>query len=236
MSQKKVAIMQPYLFPYLGYFQFIQAVDIFVFYDDVNFIKKGWINRNNILINKNKKLFSVPLLEISQHKTINETKIAYEHKDFKKILKSISLAYAKAPFYKEVMPVIEVVFERHYNSIAEMAEASVKQVASYLKLDRTFCNSSRDFPETKGLEKADRLIAISKKIGVVNYVNAPGGKILYEKPYFKESGVELLFIENQLSTYKQFDNEFVSGLSIIDVLMFNGKDTIKQQLQNYKLV
>ena len=111
MKNKKVAIMQPYLFPYLGYFQLVQAVDHFVFYDDVNFIKRGWINRNRILVNRNDSLLVVPLIKVSQNRLIDEVQIFYG-KDYDKILKKIEFAYKKAPYFNDVFKIVELIFSK----------------------------------------------------------------------------------------------------------------------------
>ena len=103
----KLAIMQPYFFPYLGYFQMFNAVDKFVLLDDVNFIMRGYINRNSILVNQKAHLFSIPLEKPSQNKLINETKLNFQEKDKENFLKTITLAYKKAPYYNDFYPVLE---------------------------------------------------------------------------------------------------------------------------------
>src|SRR5690554_5802118 len=200
MNNKKVAIMQPYLFPYLGYFQLVQAVDHFVFYDDVNFIKRGWINRNRILVNRNDSLFVVPLIKVSQNRLIDEVQIFYG-KDYDKILKKIEFAYKKAPYFNDVFKIVELIFSKQYRSIAEMATDSIIKTIEYLNINKEFDLSSKKFSESKGMEKADRLIYITKKLDFKNYVNPSGGAEIYEKEYFKERGVTLHFIKNHFSSY-----------------------------------
>lgn len=102
----KIAVMQPYLFPYIGYFQLLNAVDMFVVFDDVNFIKKGWINRNNILVNRQKYLFTVPLKDASQNKLIKEVQIADDGWQ-EKFLKTVAQSYKKAEFFDEAFALIE---------------------------------------------------------------------------------------------------------------------------------
>lgn len=235
MNNKKVAIMQPYLFPYLGYFQLIQAADLFVFYDDVNFIKRGWINRNRILFNGKDKLISIPLKKASQNKLIHEIEINYGN-DYNKILKTIQSAYQKAPYYKEIIEVIEGQFLKKYDSIAEMASESILAILDFLDLRKDVYKSSHSFPDSKEEDKADRLIYITKKLGATHYINPSGGKGLYNKSYFKKNGIELCFMENNLKAYKQFNKDFINGLSIIDVLMFNDKGKVLNLLQNFQLI
>jgi hypothetical protein len=235
MNRKKVAIMQPYLFPYLGYFQLIQAVDSFVFYDDVNFIKKGWIHRNRILVDGKEHLITFSCIGISQNRSINEVGVDTRDKAYQKILKTILLNYKSAPYFEEIFPLVENVLTKEYDSISSLSIESIKEVCRYIGLNINFYTSSLDFSESKGLERADRLIDITKSLNVTKYINVYGGKELYEKQYFLKNGIELNFLKAQLNSYKQFQEPFCPGLSIIDVLMFNDVDTIKKKLLNYTL-
>lgn len=230
--------MQPYIFPYIGYFQLINAVDKFVFYDDVNFIKGGWINRNQVLLNGNKNLFTVTLKNASSFQTISETLIHTElYLNWKKkFLRSLEQSYKKAPSFEDVYILIKQVFETNHITIADLCIDSIKQVVNYLELEVVFERSSETYINTKGMEKAERLIKICRTNQANTYINPIGGKELYQKETFKENGIDLFFIENQLTTYPQFNNDFVSGLSIIDVLMFNNKEDIKKMLNQYQLV
>ena len=232
----KIAIMQPYIFPYLGYFQLINAVDKFVFYDDVNFIKKGWINRNNILIKGEPKLFTIPLSKPSQNKLIKEIEVSFDEKWLLNFQKKLEYNYKKAPFYYEVLALINDVFSLNNNYISDLAINSVIIASNYLGIETEFTKSSFDFKDTKGLSKADRLIEISKRSDAKNYINPIGGKNMYNKDYFEERGVQLNFMESNLLKYNQFNNPFVSGLSIIDVLMFNSKEEVKKLLKESKLI
>lgn len=225
----RLAVMQPYIFPYIGYFQMIQAVDLFVFYDDVNFIKRGWINRNRILIQGAPHLITVPCKSVSLNKLINEIEVDYENKGVFKAIRSIDQAYKKAPHYSSVMPLVNKVFKNSGPRISDLAASSIKEVCAYLGLKKEFKVSSEEGYD-RSLNRADRLIDICKKEGASEYVNAAGGMELYSKPYFQNLGVDLYFINPELRHYKQFKNEFVSGLSIIDVLMFNSVEHIREQL------
>ncbi|MBC9798482.1 WbqC family protein [Sinomicrobium weinanense] len=232
----KIAIMQPYVFPYIGYFQLIAAVDIFVFYDDVNFIKRGWINRNRILLNGKEKLVTFPCIEASQNKLINEVAVNLKEKQYGKLKMTIEQSYKKAPHFLSVFPLIEEVLNSEVNTIARLATKSVQLFANYIGIKTSFYESSEEFNETKGLEKADRLIAIAKKMNIKHYINAIGGKELYDKKYFKNQGVQLNFLKPGIEPYYQSNEKFVPGLSIIDVLMFNDKEKVKELLTNYTLV
>ncbi len=231
----KIAIMQPYIFPYLGYFQLIHAVDTFVFYDDVNFIKRGWINRNRILVNGCEHLITMPLKRASQNRLIKDIELAIDKVWLQQFYKTIEQNYKHAPYYEPTLKLIQSSFESSNMTISELAMQSVKVISEYIGIDTTFKQSSLDYPETIIMGKSERLIAISKLSGGDYYVNPSGGKQLYNKIDFKLKGVNLSFIENELLPYRQFDNTFVGALSIIDVLMFNSKAEINKQLTNYKL-
>tara|TARA_R100000306_G_C4378451_1_gene143054 strand:+ start:2547 stop:3248 length:702 start_codon:yes stop_codon:yes gene_type:complete len=231
----KLAIMQPYLFPYLGYFQLIHAVDTFVFYDDVHFIKRGWINRNRLIFNKEPHYFTVPLQKASQNKRINEVEVALTDAWLKTFFKTLTQNYSKAPYFKETYELVERVFSSGHQTISGLAMESIIQVCLYLGIDTQFEVSSQTYGNTINYEKADRLIAITAQKGYRDYVNPAGGKDLYDPPYFKSKGIQLLFIDHELVPYTQFGNEFVNGLSIIDVLMFNTPEETKKLMSQYSL-
>lgn len=231
----KLAVMQPYFFPYLGYFQLVQSVDHFVFYDDVNYIKRGWINRNRILINDSPSYFTVPLVGVSRNKLINEIDIAKGDKALKKGLISIAQNYKSAPFFNGVYHIVEEVYQSQKKNIAEWAGLSVTKIAEYLGLSTTFHFSSElDFGHNTS-DRAERLIEICKGFEAKIYINAAGGKELYKKEEFAEHGIDLKFIDPILKRYPQRTNEFIPGLSFIDVLMNNSKDDILEMLAEYSL-
>lgn len=228
--------MQPYVFPYLGYFQLIKAVDIFVFYDDVNFIKRGWINRNNIQISKTPNLLSFPCVKASQNKLIKDIEIKSSSEEYLKILNKIHVAYEKAPYYEEFMPFVEKVFNEKVTTISEFASNSIIIISNYLRLKIDFKYSSIDFKGSKGLEKAERLIHITKSLNSNCYVNAIGGRELYSKSIFKNSGIDLQFVSPTITPYKQFNEQFIPCLSIIDVIMFNGIEKTNELLTTSKII
>lgn len=235
----KLAIMQPYLFPYIGYFQLINAVDKFVIYDDVNFIKQGWINRNNILVQGQPLLFTIPLKKQSSFTLINEVLINDKlYKSWcKKYLRTVEQAYSKAPFFQNVFNLIEKVFELNTNnlSISELAVKSLTESCKYLGLESKFVLTSTIY-KNSNLPGKERIIDICKKESVSYYINPIGGQKLYNKAYFKKKAIELSFIKSESIEYPQFKNEFVPWLSIIDVLMFNSIDETKLLLSKYELV
>lgn len=231
----KIAVMQPYLFPYIGYFQLMNAVDKFIIYDDVNFINKGWINRNNILINGEANLFTVPLKKSSQNKLIKNIRFSESVNWRMKLLKTIEVSYRKAICYREVYPIITDIIQNTEKNISQFIYNSLSVINSYLKIKTKIIESSSVYLN-KELKQQDRIIDICKKESASNYVNPIGGMDLYSKELFSLNGIRLNFIKQKDISYKQFSNTFVSSLSIIDVLMFNSQDTIKEYLKYYELV
>jgi hypothetical protein len=231
----RIAIMQPYLFPYLGYFQLINAVDTFVFYDDVNFIKRGWINRNQILVDNKAALFTVPLKKISQNKLINEIEIAIDEKWISQFFTTLEQNYKNAPYFEETFLILKNVFGKKQTKISSLAIESTLQVSNYLQLKTQFEISSIKYSSSMGKEKAERLIDICKEKEVKHYINPSGGKELYQKDTFIKEGITLSFMDNNLLPYTQFGNQFIKGLSMIDVLMFNSVEETNKLLSNYKL-
>ncbi len=232
-----IAIMQPYIFPYIGYFQLIYASDVFVFYDDVNFINRGWINRNRILLNGTDHMITVPCKDASQNKLIKDIEVLNDPKAVNKLLTTIKTAYNKAPFFVSVFPIIEEVLSTAMHpqvadiptNIAGMAAHSVLKICDYLGINRTFRYSSLEY-NNRELKKADRLIDICHVEGIKHYINASGGKAIYTKEYYAEKGIELDFLNSQKYEYTQQNNAFVPWLSIIDVLMYNSIDDINNKI------
>lgn len=228
-----LAVMQPYLFPYLGYFQLVHAADTFVFYDDVNFIKNGWVNRNRILMNGAASYLTVQLRDASSFKKINEIRFTDNRP---KLMKTVDQAYRKAPFYAAVRPVIEATMSLDTDNLSELAVHSVQEISSYLELSTRFQVSSEAYASSVGMERSDRILTLCKNNGATRYVNAPGGMELYDKMVFSNVGVELSFLRMQELSYRQFSHVFVPGLSMIDVLMFNDRESVRGMLDMYELI
>lgn len=233
----RIAVMQPYIFPYMGYFQMIHAVDKFVFYDDVNFIKRGWINRNRILVNKKDCLFTVPLKKASQHNLINESFINNDmYSSWRtKFLETLQQNYKKSPCFNQVFPIIESILGTHVQVISDLAMTSILQISAYIGIQTEFIVSSQAY-QNQSLNRSERLINICKQEGANHYINAIGGVELYQKDEFKKHGIQLNFIKSLPIQYKQFNNEFVPWLSIIDVMMFNKRESIISLLDEYELL
>lgn len=233
---KRLAIMQPYFLPYIGYFQLVAAVDTFVIYDDVNFIKKGWIHRNNILVNGQANLFTIPLAKVSQNKLINEVALSDDWNDWAtKFLKTVEQSYKKAPYFQEVYSLLQNILSTPTQLISELATASIREVANYLELKTEIIPSSAVYENTH-LKAQERILDICLKEQANHYINPTGGKSLYDKQLFSENGILLNFIQSEKINYPQFKNEFVPWLSMLDILMFNSKGAISQLLENYILL
>lgn len=233
----KIAIMQPYIFPYIGYFQMIQAVDLFILYDDVQYIKKGWINRNRILLNGSAYTFTIPCLNSSQNKLINDINIDWFSKEIGKLSATIEAAYRKAPYYEEVNKLVQGVLHNcAQKTIADLASESIITVCSYLEVTSSIKRSSQSNYDNSDLRKGERLVNIVLKEGGNEYINAIGGKELYTKAFFARHGIKLYFIKSLPISYPQPYKEFVPWLSIIDVLMYNEKAKIVEFIKSYELL
>lgn len=233
-----LAIMQPYFFPYIGYFQLISSVNKFIIYDDVNFIKGGWVNRNNILINKKISLFTVPLVNVSSNTLINNTKINLKFYNVWKVkfLRSLEYSYKKAPYFTEVYNLVENVLQINKNdSISGLAINSIKNVIDYLQLDTEICETSEKY-NNKNKKGQERVLDICRIEQASHYINPIGGLELYSKNTFKENGIVLNFVKSKPIVYTQFDNNFFPHLSIIDVLMFNSVIEVNKMINQYELI
>lgn len=224
--------MQPYLFPYIGYFQLIKAVDTFVVYDDVNYIKRGWINRNRILLNGKDLLFTLQLKDASQFKPINSIIIGSNKA---KIWKTIVQAYKKAPYFSETEPVLREIFSYEESNLARFITYSLGALCGCLDIHTPFLISS-EIPYNRALKGEERIIEICRTLKAYQYINAIGGRELYKHEHFQAAGMELHFIRSMPIEYRQFDAPFVPGLSIIDVMMFNSREQIGQYLDQYELI
>lgn len=230
----KLAIMQPYIFPYIGYFQLINAVDKFVILDDVNFIMRGWINRNRILVNGKEHLFSIPLKKASQNKLIFECELA-EGNWKVKFLKTIKLCYNKAPFYRDCLGVISSILSSNENNLSKWLSFQIKVICNYLNIKTEIVDSSRLY-SNQHLKAQEKIIDICKQERAEIYYNAIGGKDLYNSDDFKKNNIKLHFLNTLPERYPQYNAEFVPFLSIIDVMMFNEKDKISGYLNEYELI
>ncbi len=232
----KIAIMQPYFLPYLGYFQLINVVDEFVIYDNVQFSKGGWIQRNRILVNGRDRMISLPIQNDSDYKNICERKLAPLFvKERQKLLRRIEAAYFKSPYYLLSMPILEQCFHNNESNLFLFILHSLQIICNYLGI-KTRLTFSSTINVDHSLKGKERVIAICQSLLANHYINPIGGKELYTREEFMAHGLRLSFLQTNQILYPQFDNEYVPNLSIIDVMMFNSVERIKKMLDNFELV
>ena len=231
----KIGIMQPYFLPYIGYWQLLNAVDQYVIYDDVNFIKGGWINRNRILVNKESKMLTLKLNKASSNKLINEIEILDDIIQIRQILKTIETFYRKAPYFEVIYPLIEKILNFKELNLAKFIKNSFEIICEYLDIKTKLIISS-SLEKKNELKGQDKVINICNILKATEYYNAIGGQKLYSFDKFKEETIQLKFLKTKDIKYKQLDNEFIPNLSILDVLMFNSKEEIKKMLNSYLLI
>lgn len=227
-----LAIMQPYLFPYLGYWQLIEAVDTFVIFDDVNFIKKSYINRNSILLHMNTHRFTLELKGSSQNKLIKELKVG---ENSKKILNTIRRAYSKSPYFNKVFPILQEILMNDEKNLSKFIGNSLETISNYLEIETNFIYSSK-IKKNNNLKAEDKIIDICKMLNAKIYINSIGGKELYKNSNFGKNKIELNFLKPKDIKYPQFKSNFIPNLSIIDILMFNDIEEIKKMLNQYDLI
>jgi WbqC-like protein family protein len=227
-----LGVMQPYFMPYIGYFQLMKAVDKYVVYDDVNYIKGGWVNRNYVLINGEKEMFTVTLQKASQNKLFNEIMIG---DNFNKLMKTLQINYSKAINFDQTMTLMERIISFSDKRLAIFIANSFREIVSYLSIDTEILMSS-DIPKDNSLRGKDKIMQICEILDADTYYNAIGGQNLYDKEEFREHGVALNFVSTISTPYIQLHTkEFVPHLSMIDVLMNNTKDEVIRLLESYQI-
>lgn len=232
----RLAIMQPYFMPYIGYFQLINSVDKFVIYDNIQYTKKGWINRNRILANGKDQLITLPIKKDSDYLNVVERELSESwDKDKSKMLNVIKASYNKAPYFQETFELISKCLNNPEANLFRFIYDSIVLINNHLEIKTPIIISSTiDADHT--LKSQDKVLSLCKEQNADVYINSIGGVELYDKETFKQNNIKLNFIKSNPIQYKQFNNEFVSWLSIIDVLMFNSKEQIKEYLNNYTLI
>lgn len=223
--------MQPYFMPYIGYFQLVSAVDLFVIYDNIQYSKKGWVNRNRILAGDKDAYITIPLKKDSDYLDIVQRRLSHNVDEFKtKILSRIRESYRKAPFFNNGFELVVSILNDQDTNLFGFVYQSVIKTLDFLELDtKVIVSSSIDYDNS--LKAQEKVLAICDKIEATTYINPIGGTNLYDYKDFKQRGIELLFLESQDVIYEQFQNTFVPWLSIIDVIMFNSKEKIKEYLK-----
>jgi WbqC-like protein family. len=228
----KLGIMQPYFFPYIGYWQRINAVNKHVIYDDVNFIKGGWINRNRIMIGNEIHFFNLPMLNASPNKLINEVGVRTDKVAQRKMLQTLEQAYKRAPYYGDIAPMLFDIITCSETNLAKYLTSQLRIICGYLQIKTELLVSS-EIQKNNSLRAQDKVLEICRIIGASEYYNALSGSELYDKAVFAEHNIKLKFIEANTILYKRFRDEFEPNLSIIDVMMFNSVPEIREMLNDY---
>lgn len=253
----KLAIMQPYIFPYIGYFQLINSVDKFIMYDIVQFVKKTWMTRNSILDSSgNSRYFTIPVKHQSLGILISQTVIDDQKLWQDVVLKQLFAVYRRAPFFDPVYNLVQEVLCVKTDMLSELNIYCIKktteylgintiierQTADYYSLERALNNQEdwnsvdfSEFPEYPE-KKIKRILNICIRENADTYINPIGGLKLYPRAYFEKNNIDISFINSETIPYKQFNKDFTGNLSIIDVMMFNSPDQISEMLQQYKRI
>lgn len=220
----RVAIMQPYLFPYIGYFQLIGAVDLFIIYDNIKYTKKGWINRNRLLQSGRDVMFSLPLKSASDSLDVCQRELAASF-DRASLLNQVAGAYRRAPHFAETFALVERCIGFADSNLFRFLHHALIETCRHLDIG-TDVRISSDVDIDHDLKGQERVLAMCSAVGASTYINAIGGLDLYADETFRARGIDLKFLRARRFEYAQFENEFVPWLSIIDVMMFNPRASI----------
>ena len=226
----RAAVMQPYFLPYIGYFQLIAAVDVFIVYDDIQYTKKGWINRNRLLRSGEPVIFSIPLKSDSDYLDIGERELAVAFRP-SELVRQFDGAYRRAPYFAETMALIERVMACPERNLFGFLEWSITSTCGHLGIP-TRIERSSSLGVDRELRREQRVFALCRAVGATTYINPPGGRDLYDPADFAANGIELRFLEPQPFTYPQFGDPFVPWLSIVDVLMFNSVPEVRHRIES----
>lgn len=224
---------QPYFLPYMGYWQLINAVDLFLIGDNYHYIKKGWVNRNRILVNGKAQYINLELEHASSNKLITELNIAEIPVEMK--LKKLAQYYGKAPYCQDAFRVMEEIYSCPDRNLADFLTNSIKVVCRYLDIQTPIVRTS-DYANNEEFKREWRIYDLCHRIGMDTYYNPIGGMELYSFEEFRKHGIQLGFLKSGDIRYPQFKNEFVPMLSILDVMMFNSQEQIQEMLHNYTII
>jgi hypothetical protein len=234
--EKRVAIMQPYFLPYIGYFQLIKSVDEFILYDNIQYTKKGWINRNRILVNGSDRLITLPVKKDSDYLNVVDREISDTwNTDKKSLLNLIKSSYSKAPYFRETYELLKECLAVEHTNLFEFIHQTLLKINRYVEIETPITISST-IPIDHSLKSEEKVLSLCKAVGATMYINAIGGQHLYSKDRFATHKIQLQFIKSDTIQYSQFSNNFVPWLSIVDVLMFNSKQDITRYLNSYTLI
>lgn len=250
----RLAAMQPYFFPYLGYFQLIAAADQFLLYDNLNYIRQGWVHRNRIRLKGGGEFYcAAPLLGASSNVRIRDVRVDPAGRWPGRFLDLLEHNYKKAPFFDEVFPALERAVRRPATHLTEVNRNGIRAVAEFLGIATPISHDTAPFQDFEDAAHAEQpspwLAALARELGTADvktlrvlylcrqaradvYLNPPGGRDLYARDVFAQNGVALQFLLPTLAPYPQQGAGFLPGLSILDVLMNCGREGTRRQLPN----
>jgi hypothetical protein len=231
----RLAIIQPYFLPYIGYFQLISAVDKIVLLDDVNFINGGWINRNRIVVNGEPYWLTIPLVKASQNRLIREIEIFDDPSWKRKIMRAVELSYGSAPLASQILPLFSEMIKEATGLLSGFLFRHLQQVANYIGIETKIEATSTIYPKD-GRSGQDRILDICTREGASTYVNPPGGRNLYDTELFASAGIELLFLDPNLPALTlRHSGQEGPCLSILDLLMLNSVAAIREATAMFRL-
>lgn len=235
----KLAIMQPYFFPYIGYFSLIEYADKFVFFDTPQYISRGWINRNRILtLNGEPTYITVPVEKAPQETPIREIMID-NSKDWRgRIYGQLSAYKRRAPRYSITEAIVHDVLDGFKgNGLSELSIRTVKMMSDILGLKCEYGIFSGMKENIVEVKKPDEwALEISKALEADVYVNPPGGMSFFDRDKYRNAGIEIKFLQSNLRPYRQRIGQWVPALSVIDVLMFCDEREVTDMLKDYALL
>lgn len=229
------SIMQPYFFPYLGYFQLMAASDVFVFHDDVQFVKGSWVNRNRILNSGYVTWLTMPVAGAAHHEPINRRDYTFTSKTKRHLLNRVCEAYRSAPHFESTFDLVRRVLSFEDANVARFNMYLLSEIGAALGIKATLVTSS-ELRKNNQLRAEARVIELCKVVGAKTYINPIGGAHLYETGRFASEGIVLNFLQATLTPYAQATGSFEPSLSIIDVMMNNELEVVRDMLSHYKLV
>ncbi len=234
----KLAIMQPYFFPYIGYYSLIKNTDKFIIFDTVQFIRHGWIERNRILKPKEGwQYIQAPLIKHRRETIINEIEIRNTEPWREKIIAQLQHYKKNAPYFSECMDVVNSCLSLQTDSIVKLNEHILRLTCQYLNLDFNCEIFSEMDIQIDHVKEADEwALNISKFVGANEYINTPGGKDFFDREKYLQKKIELTFLGNNVMQYKQRRPIFEPGLSIIDLMMFNDVATINTMIDDTRII
>jgi len=222
----KAVILQPSYIPWRGYFDQIRKADLFIFYDDVQYDKHGWRNRNQIKTSQGKQWLTIPVHSRGaqiEKISINDIHIVYDQPWNLDHLKTLHFAYNKAPYFKKYLPLLEQFYYRNDEFLADFTIELTIALARELGIDHTrFIRSS----ELEGIDgqKTERLIQILKRVGATHYISGPSARDYIETDKFTAAHITLEYMAYEYPEYPQLYPPYDPMVSILDLMFMVGPD------------